>query len=412
MAGQVKLTLNQCVAENTDDHDPQADKWLSERHNASARRSNFQTLIIESIELREIRLPLVHFFETSFGRTTERRIVLARVTDSDGAEGWGECTAGEGPFYSDEWTETAWITLREFLAPMVIGKECENAGRVFALMRPVRGHRMAKATIENACWDLEAKKLGVPLWRHLGGTRNEISCGVSIGIQNTPEILIEKIRKEVDAGYQRIKIKIKPGWDMKIVERVRKEFPDIRLMGDANSAYTLADVALFQELDRYNLMMLEQPLTHNDIFNHATLQRQIQTPICLDESIRSAETAVHAIDLGSCRIINVKLGRVGGHHEAPRVEQVARERDIPVWCGGMLESGIGRAHNIAMSTLAGFALPGDVSASARYWEEDVIEPAVTVSARGTITPPEAPGIGFNVNQARLDALTVRKETIK
>src|SRR5687768_8025769 len=370
------------------------------------------TLIIQSIELREIRLPLIHFFETSFGRTTERRIVLAHLTDANGAEGWGECTAGEGPFYSDEWTDTAWSTLSEFLAPMVLGQQLENAAGTFALMRPVRGHRMAKATIETACWDLEAKAAGVPLWKHLGGTRSEIACGVSIGIQDTPDALLEKIRREVDAGYQRIKIKIKPGWDLKIVERVRKEFPDIRLMGDANSAYTLADVALFQELDRYNLMMLEQPLTHNDIFNHATLQRQIQTPICLDESIRSAEAAVHAIDLGSCKIINVKLGRVGGHSEAKRLQQVARQRDIPVWCGGMLESGIGRAHNIAMSTLGGFSLPGDVSASARYWEEDVIEPAVTVSARGTITPPEAPGIGFKVNLPRLDALTVRKETIR
>jgi len=370
------------------------------------------TLIIQSIELREIRLPLVHFFETSFGRTTERRIILARVTDTDGAEGWGECTAGEGPFYSDEWTETCWATLHEFLAPMVLGKTFETAANVFAAMRPVRGHRMAKATIENACWDLEAKKLGVPLWRHLGGTRNEISCGVSIGIQNTPEILLEKIRKEVDAGYQRIKIKIKPGWDLKVVERVRKEFPEIPLMGDANSAYTLADVPLFQALDRFNLMMLEQPLAHNDIFDHARLQLQIQTPICLDESIRSAEIAVHAIGLSSCKIINVKLGRVGGHSEAKRLERVAREREIPVWCGGMLESGIGRAHNIAMSTLAGFTLPGDVSASARYWEEDVIEPAVTVSPRGTITPSDEPGIGFKVNLPRLDALTVRKVTIK
>lgn len=379
-------------------------------HNASARRSNFLSLIIQSIELREIRLPLVHFFETSFGRTTERRILLARVTDSDGAEGWGECTAGEGPFYSDEWTETCWSTLREFLVPMVLGKAFETAADLFAEMRPVRGHRMAKATIENACWDLEAKKLGVPLWRHLGGTRNEISCGVSIGIQNTPEILLEKIRKEVDAGYQRIKIKIKPGWDLKIVERVRKEFPEIRLMGDANSAYTLADVTLFQELDRYNLMMFEQPLAHNDIFDHARLQVQIQTPICLDESIRSADIAMNAMALGSCKIINVKLGRVGGHSEAKRLEQVARERRIPVWCGGMLESGIGRAHNIAMSTLAGFRLPGDVSASARYWEEDIIEPAVTVSPVGTITPPDAAGIGFNVNMPRLNALTVRQET--
>lgn len=369
-------------------------------------------MIIESIELREIRLPLVHFFETSFGRTTERRIVLARVTDSDGVEGWGECTVGEGPFYSNEWTETAWTTLSEFLAPMVLGKKLESASDVFAVMRPVRGHRMAKATIENACWDLEANKLGVPLWRHLGGTRDEISCGVSIGIQNTPEILLEKIRKEVDDGYQRIKIKIKPGWDAGVIERVRKEFPEIRLMGDANSAYTLNDVPLFQELDRFNLMMLEQPLSHSDIFDHASLQRAIKTPICLDESIRSPEIAVHAIDLGSCKIINVKLGRVGGHSEAKRLEQVARESGIPVWCGGMLESGIGRAHNIAMSTLAGFTLPGDVSASARYWEEDIIEPPVIVSSRGTITPPEAPGIGFKVNRLRLDALTVRKETIK
>jgi O-succinylbenzoate synthase len=368
-------------------------------------------LIIQSIELREICLPLIHFFETSFGRTTERRIVLARVTDADGAEGWGECTAGEGPFYSDEWTDSAWSTLGEFLAPMVLGQRVARAADVFALMGPVRGHRMAKATIETACWDLEAKKLGVPLWKHLGGTRREISCGVSIGIQDTPDALLEKIRKEVDAGYQRIKIKIKPGWDLSIVTRVRKEFPNIRLMGDANSAYTLADVPLFRELDRFDLMMLEQPLSHDDIFDHAKLQQQIQTPICLDESIRKAEDATHAIGMGSCKIINVKLGRVGGHSEAKRVEAVARENDIPVWCGGMLESGIGRAHNIAMSTLAGFSLPGDVSASARYWEEDVIEPPVMVSAKGTIMAPDAPGIGINLNLPRIDALTVRKQTI-
>jgi O-succinylbenzoate synthase len=368
-------------------------------------------LLIQSIELREIRLPLLHFFETSFGRTTERRIVLARVTDADGAEGWGECTAGEEPFYSEEWTDSAWSTLGEFLAPMVIGRRVESAAQVFALMKPVRGHRMAKATIETACWDLEAKKLGVPLWKHLGGTRREIASGVSIGIQDTPEILLEKIRKEVDAGYQRIKIKIKPGWDVGIVTRVRKEFPGIPLMGDANSAYTLADVPLFQDLDRFDLMMLEQPLAHDDIFDHAKLQQQIQTPICLDESIRTAEDATHAIALGSCKIINVKLGRVGGHSEAKRVEAVARENDIPVWGGGMLEAGIGRAHNIAMSTLAGIRLPGDVSASARYWEEDIIEPPVMVSAKGTITVPDAPGIGFNLNLPRIDALTVRKQTI-
>jgi o-succinylbenzoate synthase len=368
-------------------------------------------LIIHSIELREIRLPLINFFETSFGRTTERRIVLARVRDSDGAEGWGECTAGEGPFYSDEWTDSVWSTLCEFLGPMVVGKEFDQASDVFALMKAMRGHRMAKATIETACWDLEAKKLGVPLWKHLGGTRREIASGVSIGIQDTAEILLEKIRREVDAGYQRIKIKIKPGWDVSIVARVRKEFPEIRLMGDANSAYTLADVPLFKELDRFNLMMFEQPLAHDDIFDHAKLQQQIQTPICLDESIRTPQDATHAIGLGSCKIINVKLGRVGGHAQAKRVEQIARENDTPVWCGGMLESGIGRAHNIAMSTLAGFSLPGDVSASARYWEEDIIEPPVTVSAQGTILAPDAPGIGFNLNLSRIEALTVLKQTI-
>src|SRR5829696_2734044 len=370
------------------------------------------TLLIQSIELREIRLPLIHFFETSFGRTIERRIILARIADANGAEGWGECTAGEGPFYSDEWTETAWTTLTEFLGPMMLRKEFESAAHAFKLMKPVRGHRMAKATLETACWDLEAKIAGVPLWKHLGGIRSEVACGVSIGIQDTPDALLEKIRREVDAGYQRIKIKIKPGWDLKIVERVRREFPDIRLMGDANSAYKLSDVPLFQQLDGFNLMMLEQPLAHDDIFDHATLQRQIQTPVCLDESIRSAEDAAHAISLESCRIINVKLGRVGGHAEAKRIERVARDNEIPIWCGGMLESGIGRAHNIAMSTLAGFTLPGDVSASARYWEEDIIEPPVRVSERGTITAPSTPGIGFAVNLPRIEALTVRKETIK
>jgi o-succinylbenzoate synthase len=369
-------------------------------------------LLIKSIELREIRLPLVHFFETSFGRTTERRIILARVTDADGAEGWGECTAGEGPFYSDEWTDSCWATLAEFLAPMVLGNEVESARHVFGLMLPVRGHRMSKAAIETACWDLEAKKAGVPLWKHLGGVRAEIASGVSIGIQDTPEELLEKIRKEVDAGYQRIKIKIKPGWDLNIIERVRKDFPDIRLMGDANSAYKLSDVPLFQQLDQFNLMMLEQPLSHDDIFDHSVLQRQIQTPVCLDESIRSAEDATHAIALESCRIINVKLGRVGGHKEAKRIERVACDNEIPIWCGGMLESGIGRAHNIAMSTLASFTLPGDVSASARYWEEDIIDPPVTVSSRGTIKVPDAPGIGFAINLPRIEALTVRKETIK
>jgi len=368
-------------------------------------------VIISSVELREIRLPLIHFFETSFGRTTERRIVLARVIDQDGAEGWGECTAGEGPFYSDEWVETAWPTLTQFLVPMVLAKNVASASQILPLMKSVRGHRMAKAAIETACWDLEARKAGLPLWKHLGGVRTEIACGVSIGIQETPETLLEKIETEVRAGYQRIKIKIKPGWDVNIVEQVRRHFPDIRLMGDANSAYTLADLDLFKALDQFDLMMIEQPLAHDDIFDHAQLQKKINTPICLDESIRTKEDAVHAIALASCRIVNLKLGRVGGHTQAKKLEEVCRESNVPVWCGGMLESGIGRAHNIAMATLAGFSLPGDVSASARYWHEDIIEPAVVVSSRGTITAPEKPGIGFEVNQSRIDHATVRKETI-
>ena len=366
---------------------------------------------IIKIELREIRLPLTHFFETSFGRTTERRIVLVRVIDAGGAEGWGECTAGEGPFYCEEWTESAWSTLKTYLGPMVLGREVESAARIFPLMKAVRGNRMAKAALETACWDLEAKRAGAALWKHLGGVRKEIPCGVSIGIQDTPEALMEKIERELDAGYQRIKIKIKPGWDVNILSKVRARFPEIRLMGDANSAYQLKDAPLFRAMDEFKLMMIEQPLAYDDMLDHAELQRRVQTPICLDESIRTPADAEHAIDLNACRIINVKLGRVGGHTEAQSVERICRERNIPVWCGGMLESGIGRAHNIAMATLEGFTLPGDVSASSRYWAEDVIEPPVNITPRGTIIAPDGPGIGFEIKRERIDRLTVRKEMI-
>jgi O-succinylbenzoate synthase len=369
-------------------------------------------VIITSLELREIRLPLIHFFETSFGRTTERRILLVSVRAADGVEGWGECTAGEGPFYCEEWTETAWHAIKSFLAPRLIGQEFSSASKVWGLMSAVRGNRMAKAAIETACWDLEAKALGTPLWKHLGGTQTEISSGVSIGIQDSPEMLLEKIERELAAGYQRIKIKIKPGWDLEIIRRVREKFSDIRLTGDANSAYTLADVSLFKQLDQYNLMMIEQPLAHDDIFDHAELQKQIKTPVCLDESIHSSADARHAIALGATKVINLKLGRVGGHSQAKEVEQVCRDNKIPLWCGGMLESGIGRAHNIAISTLAGFTLPGDVSASSRYWKEDIIEPAVTVSSSGTITAPSAPGLGFEIKQGLIDSLTIRKESIE
>ena len=367
---------------------------------------------IRRVELREIHLSLLHPFETSFGRTTERHIILVRVLDDGGGEGWGECVADESPYYSEEWTESAWAVMTRFLAPLLVSATLDSAGSVDALFAPIKGNRMAKAALETACWDLEACNRNLPLWQLLGGTRSEIASGVSIGLQPTTAALLDRVRKELAAGYQRIKIKIKPGHDVALVEAIRAEFPDIPLMVDANSAYRLGDAPLLRELDRFNLMMMEQPLAHDDIAEHARLQRQLSTPICLDESIRSSDDARHAIELGACRIVNIKLGRVGGHVEARRVEQVCRENGIAVWCGGMLEAGIGRAHNIALSTLSGFTLPGDVSASARYWEEDIIEPPVTVTPRGTIIPPSGPGIGFAVKRDRIEKLTARRMVIE
>jgi O-succinylbenzoate synthase len=367
---------------------------------------------IKSIELIEINLPLVHFFETSFGRTYERRIILTRVLDEDGAEGWGEATCGETPSYSEEWTDAAWAVIEKILAPMVVGAEVEAAANVWDLMKQVRGNRMAKSAIETACWDLEAKKSGVPLWRFLGGENREIACGVSIGIQDSVEQLLEKIQTELDAGYQRIKIKISPRWDYDVIKKVRETFGDIPLMGDANSAYTLDDIDKLKSLDEFELMMLEQPLPHDDIIDHAKLQREIRTPVCLDEPIKSPDDARKAIELKSGKIINLKNGRVGGHSESKRIEKICREAGVPVWCGGMLESGIGRAHNIAISTLKGYTMPGDVSASKRYWHEDVIEPAVEVSEKGTIIAPEAPGIGFEIKRNLIEKLAVRKAAVK
>jgi O-succinylbenzoate synthase len=367
---------------------------------------------LRTIELIEINLPLVHFFETSFGRTYERRIILVRVEDTEGAEGWGEVTCGETPGYSDEWTDSAWVTAEKILAPMVVGGSFEKAAAVWDAMKWARGHRMAKSGIETACWDLEAKKLGVPLWRHLGGVNQTIECGVSIGIQDSVEQLLEKIQVEVDAGYKRIKIKISPTWDYDVIKAVRKEFGDILLMGDANSAYTLDDIDKLKSLDEFDLMMLEQPLGYDDIVDHAKLQREIKTPICLDEPIKSPDDARKAIELGSGKIINLKNGRVGGHAQSKLIEELCRIAGIPVWCGGMLESGIGRAHNIAISTLAGYTMPGDVSASKRYWHEDIIEPAVEVSADGTIIASEAPGIGFEIKRDRIEKATARSIKIE
>jgi O-succinylbenzoate synthase len=369
-------------------------------------------LRLERAELREIGLPLKSPFETSFGRTTRRRILIVRVFDRDGASGYGECVASENPFFNHETIDTAWLITAKYIAPMLATAQIESASQVTGTLAPIRENRMAKSGVEAAIWDLEAKLKASPLWQHIGGTRDEIACGVSIGLQSSTEALLEKVSCELESGYQRIKIKIKPGHDVNLVEAVRKKFPDITLSVDANSAYRLeTDVPLLKQLDDYNLLMIEQPLTPGDLLDHSKLQRELQTPICLDESILCLANARHAHELGACRIINIKLGRVGGFAEGNAIQSFAQKHGMAVWCGGMLEAGIGRAHNIALSTLPGFSLPGDVSASARYWDEDIIEPPVTVSREGTIKAPTGNGIGFEVNEARIESLTVRRETI-
>ena len=366
---------------------------------------------IESINLREINMRLRSPFETSFGVTQNRRILLVEVK-ADGLSGWGEVTTDETPSYNPETTQTAWHIISDFIAPSLVGKNLPAASDFPALTDGIRGHHMAKAGVENALWDIEAQQRGVPLWNLLGGTLEQIACGVSLGIRENPQSLVKKVEEELESGYQRIKLKIKPGKDLDFVAAVRKQFPDIRLSVDANSAYRLEDAAHLKKLDQFNLLMIEQPLYWDDIHSHAKLQSQIKTAICLDECIHNARHAATAIELGACRIINIKLGRVGGHNEARRVQDVCHERSIPAWCGGMLESGIGRAHNIAMSTLPGFTLPGDVSASQRYWDEDIIDPEVTVSPRGTIAAPQAPGLGYAVRLPAVNKLTVRQESWK
>jgi o-succinylbenzoate synthase len=366
---------------------------------------------LRKLTLREIHLQLLSPFVTSFGKSDLRRIVLVEA-EIDGVTGWGESTAGENPFYSYETTETAWLILRDYLWPMLRDREVTSATEVWDLLAGVRGHNMAKAAIETAFWDAEAKQKNIPLAQLLGGTRAEIPCGVSIGIQPSTKDLIRTVDKELAAGYQRIKIKIRPGLEVEPVRALRERFPRIRLMVDANSAYQLEDAPLLKKLDEFYLIMIEQPLGCDDIYSHAKLQRQLDTPICLDECIHELEHARAAIETGACRIINIKLGRVGGHGPARRIHDLCQENSIPVWCGGMLESGIGRAHNIAMSSLANFSLPGDVSASRRYWAEDIIEPEVEVSPEGTIRVPTAPGIGYTPRVDRIESLTQRREVLE
>lgn len=366
---------------------------------------------VDRIVLRHIRLPLVHFFETSFGRTYERHIILVEA-GTDGVSGWGEVTAGENPFYNEEWTGSIWPLLTGYVAPRIVGHTFSNAGEAAARTAFVRGHYMTRGGVEAALWDLEARLRGEPLWKTIGGgARREIPCGVSIGIQDNVSELLAKIETELAAGYQRIKLKIKPGWDVDVIRQVREHFPSIRLMADANSAYTLRDTAHLKKLDEYHLMMIEQPLAHDDIIDHAELQAALDTPICLDECIRSSHHAEQAIRLKACRIINIKLGRVGGFAEAKRVHDISMAHGIPVWCGGMLESGIGRAHNIALSTLPNFVLPGDVSASKRYWRRDIVVPAVEVTRNGTIEVRDQVGFGYDLDREYLESLVVRREEL-
>jgi O-succinylbenzoate synthase len=364
---------------------------------------------IDSIQMREVQMPLAHPFETSFGVTTGRRILLIQL-QAEGFTAWGECVAGEHPYFSDEMVDTAWHITETELVPRLLAAHIDSGRDCPALFAQVRGHRMAKAALENAVWDLEAQRQGIALAKLLGGTQTVIPTGVSIGIQPTPEKLMEKIATEVAAGYQRIKLKCKPGWDTNIFAMVRERWPDILLSCDANSAYSLDDADHIAAWDRFNLLMIEQPLWYDDFYFHAELQKRIKTSICLDECIRNRRDARAALEHGSGRVINIKVGRVGGFTEALAIHDVAQELGIPVWCGGMLETGIGRAHNVALSSLPNFTLPGDVSASKRYWAQDIIEPEVTVSPAGTITVPTSAGRGYEVVRERVERITVRSRT--
>jgi O-succinylbenzoate synthase len=351
----------------------------------------------------------VHFFETSFGRVYSRRILLVSV-EADGVRGWGECVAGEDPFYSPECTDTAWLTIKNYLAPLLLQSELDAGRDCAARFARIRGHHMAKAALENAVWDAKAGQKQLPLWKLLGGTRREVACGVSIGIQDTPEQLLQKIETELAAGYRRIKIKVKPGWDLNVLEKIRARWAEIVLSVDANSAYTLDQVEHLRKFDAFKLLMIEQPLWNDEIYLHARLQKAIRTAICLDESILNVRDADFALEADACRILNIKVGRVGGFSEALKIHDVAVRHNAPVWCGGMLESGVGRAHNIALSTLENFRLPGDVSASKRYWKQDIIEPEVEVRADGMIAISDAPGTGYSVREDLVRKFTVREET--
>jgi O-succinylbenzoate synthase len=361
---------------------------------------------IERIEMRHVKLVLVSPFVTSMGTEYDEEHIIVRV-DADGVTGWGESVAEGTPFYSYETVPTAWHILNDFLIPSVLGKDLTSVDEAIAGYAKVRGHMMAKAGLEAALWDAFAKTKGISLSNMIGGTRKKIDVGVSIGIQDSVAGLIKKVEGYIAEGYKRIKIKIAPGLDMQFVEALRKEFPNLLLQVDANSAYTLDDIDLFKKMDHYNLSLIEQPLGYEDIYDHSKMQRELKTPICLDESIHSLDDTRAAIELDSCRIINIKPGRVGGFTESKLIHDYCASMNIPVWCGGMLESGIGRAGNVALASLPNFTLPGDISASKRYYKTDIVDPEFVVNPDGTMDVPTKPGIGVEVNMRELDKVTVR-----
>jgi O-succinylbenzoate synthase len=365
---------------------------------------------IERVELRHVRIPYVTPFETSAGRETSKDCILVRAR-ADGLTGWGESPVSAAPYYVEETVETAWPVLVEFLVPRVLGRSFDDPGELGGWLRPVRRHYMAKAGLEAAAWDLAAQARGVPLSRALGGTRTSVDAGMSVGIEPTVEAILNRIAMWLELGYRRIKVKIKPGLDVRLIAAVRERFGDIPLQADANAAYALADAPALAALDDYGLTMLEQPLDHDDLVDHAALARTLRTPICLDESITSSADARKAAQLGACRIVNIKAARMGGLAEAVRCHAVCRERGMPVWCGGLLETGIGRAANIALASLPGFTLPADLGASRRYFAEDVIEPEVVVKRDGTVDVPSSPGLGFQVMERLVEKYTVRGETL-
>lgn len=365
--------------------------------------------VVRAIELRLIGLPLVRPFRTSFGTSTEKRCVLVRL-ETDGAEGWGECVADIEPGFSEEFNDGAWLVLRDHLGPALLAAGDADVDDLDRVLGHVRGNPMAKAAMIDAFVDAELRTRGVSLASWLGADRDRVACGVSVGIAETTEALLEQVRDYLEQGYRRIKLKIEPGLDVERVAAVRAAHPEIALSVDANAAYTIDDVAVFRSLDAFDLLMIEQPLHHADLVRHAELQRAIDTDLCLDESIRSAADALAAIELGSCRIVNIKQGRVGGILEARRVHDVCRAAGVPVWCGGMLETGIGRAQNLALAAMPGFTLPGDTSASARYFVDDITEPFV-MAADGTMAVPTGPGVGVVPRHDRLLETTIRSEPV-